>query len=408
MSERNEAVIVGGGLAAAKAVESLRENGLEGRIVLIGEEPELPYERPPLSKDYLRGESDREAARPHPAEFYAENEIELRTGTRVEEIATAEHEVVLAGGERIGWERLLAATGAEPRRLDLPGSDLDGILYLRDFADADRLSAALGEASRVAVVGAGWIGAEVAASARQLDVDVTLIERAEVPLEAVLGREVGAIYADVHREHDVELLAGAATEGFEGDRRVEAVRIADGDPVACDLVVVGIGVVPRTGLAEAAGIEIDNGIVADERLETSVPGIFAAGDVVNAHNPFYERRLRVEHWANAIRTGEEAGRTMVGLPAGEPQIPYFFSDQYDVGMEYRGYASGDDEVVFRGDTKSREFIAFWLQDDRVAAAMNVNVWDYGDEIEALIRSRQSVDRERLRDPDVPIDRLADG
>jgi len=408
MSERQAAVIVGGGLAAAKAVESLRANGLEGGIVLIGEEPELPYERPPLSKDYLRGESDREAARPHPEEFYTENEIELRTGTRVEEIVTGEREVVLDGGERIGWERLLVATGAEPRRLDLPGSDLDGILYLRDFGDADRLAAALGEASRVAVVGAGWIGAEVAASARQLGVDVTLIERAEVPLEAVLGREVGAIYADVHREHDVELLAGAATEGFEGDGRVEAVRIADGDPVACDLVVVGIGVVPRTALAEAAGIEIDNGIVADERLETSVAGIFAAGDVVNAYNPFYERRLRVEHWANAIRTGEEAGRTMLGQPAGEPQIPYFFSDQYDVGMEYRGYASGDDEVVFRGDTKGREFIAFWLQGDRVAAAMNVNLWDYGDEIEALIRSRQPVDRERLRDPDVPIDRLADG
>ena len=408
MSERQAAVIVGGGLAAAKAVESLRSNGLEGGIVLIGEEPELPYERPPLSKDYLRGESDREAARPHPEEFYTENEIELRTGTRVEEIVTGEREVVLHGGERIGWERLLVATGAEPRGLDLPGSDLDGILYLRDFGDADRLAAALGEASRVAVVGAGWIGAEVAASARQLGVDVTLIERAEVPLEAVLGREVGAIYADVHREHDVELLAGAATEGFEGDGRVEAVRIADGDPVACDLVVVGIGVVPRTALAEAAGIEIDNGIVADERLETSVAGNFAAGDVVNAYNPFYERRLRVEHWANAIRTGEEAGRTMLGQPAGEPQIPYFFSDQYDVGMEYRGYASGDDEVVFRGDTKGREFIAFWLQGDRVAAAMNVNLWDYGDEIEALIRSRQPVDRERLRDPDVPIDRLADG
>ena len=201
MSERQAAVIVGGGLAAAKAVESLRSNGLEGGIVLIGEEPELPYERPPLSKDYLRGESDREAARPHPEEFYAENEIELRTGTRVEEIVTGEREVVLDGGERIGWERLLVATGAEPRRLDLPGSDLDGILYLRDFGDADRLAAALGEASRVAVVGAGWIGAEVAASARQLGVDVTLIERAEVPLEAVLGREVGGIYADVHREH---------------------------------------------------------------------------------------------------------------------------------------------------------------------------------------------------------------
>jgi 3-phenylpropionate/trans-cinnamate dioxygenase ferredoxin reductase subunit len=399
-------VIVGAALAGAKAAEALREHGFDGRIVLVGSEPELPYERPPLSKDYLRGESPREKARALPDGFYGEHDIDLRTATTVERIDTAANEAILATGDRLSYDRLLLATGAEPRRLVVPGSDLDGVHYLRDLADADAIAARLEGGAHVVVIGAGWIGSEVAASARQKGLDVTVVEQAQVPLEHVLGREVGEIYAQIHRDQGVELLTGTALEAFEGTRGVERVRLADGRTVDADFVVVGIGVVPRTGLAEQAGVAVDNGIVTDERLETSVPGVFAAGDVANAYHPFYERRLRVEHWANALNQPAVAAQGMLGKPASYDRLPYFFSDQYDVGMEYTGHAATWDEVVFRGDTAQREFIAFWLADGRVVAGMNVNVWDVTDPIKALIQSRSRVDVGRLRDPDVGLEELA--
>ncbi|MFL5780261.1 MAG: NAD(P)/FAD-dependent oxidoreductase [Thermoleophilaceae bacterium] len=402
----NTYVIVGGGLAGAKAAQALREEGFDGRLVLVGSEPEQPYERPPLSKDYLRGESPREKARVHPDGWYADHDVELRTGVTAERLDTAAAELSLAGGERLGYDALLIATGPEPRRLDLPGSGLDGVVYLRDLADADRIAARLGEGGRMAVIGAGWIGAEVAASARQKGLEVTVVERAEVPLEHVLGREAGAIYADVHRDHGVELLTGAQLAGFEGAGRVERVTLADGRTIDADFVVVGIGVVPRTGLAEAAGIEVDNGILVDESLATSAPGVFAAGDVANAFNPLYGRRLRVEHWANALNQPAVAASAMLGKPASYDRVPYFFSDQYDVGMEYSGYATAWDEVVFRGDTTAREFIAFWLDRGRVVAGMNVNVWDVTDPIQQLIRSGRTVSARELADTDVPLERLA--
>jgi 3-phenylpropionate/trans-cinnamate dioxygenase ferredoxin reductase subunit len=401
MPDSQTHVIVGAALAGAKTAEALREEGFEGRIVLVGQESELPYERPPLSKDYLRGESPREKARVHPDGFYEANDVELLTGTTVDQIDTAGRAAVLSTGERIAYDRLLLATGAEPRRLSLPGSDLDGIHYLRDLADADRLAGRLNEGGRVVVIGGGWIGAEVAASARQKGLEVTIVERADVPLERVLGREVGEVYAAVHRDHGVELVTGAALEGFEGAGRVERVALADGTTLAADFIVVGVGVSPRTKLAEQAGIAIDNGIVTDERLETSVPGVFAAGDVANAFHPFYQRHLRVEHWANALNQPATAARAMLGKPASYDRLPYFFSDQYEVGMEYHGYATAWDEVVFRGDLAAREFIAFWLEHGRVVAGMNVNVWDVGDSIKALIHSREAVDAERLRDADIP-------
>jgi 3-phenylpropionate/trans-cinnamate dioxygenase ferredoxin reductase subunit len=399
-------VIVGAALAGAKAAEALREHGFDGRIVLVGSEPELPYERPPLSKDYLRGESPREKARALPDDFYGEHDIDLRTATTVERIDTAANEATLATGDRLSYDRLLLATGAEPRRLVVPGSDLDGVHYLRDLADADAIAARLEGGGHVVVIGAGWIGSEVAASARQKGLDVTVVEQAQVPLEHVLGREVGEIYAQIHRDQGVELLTGTALQAFEGTRGVERVRLADDRTVDADFVVVGIGVVPRTGLAEQAGVAVDNGIVTDERLETSVPGVFAAGDVANAYHPFYERRLRVEHWANALNQPAVAAQGMLGKPASYDRLPYFFSDQYDVGMEYTGHAATWDEVVFRGDTAQREFIAFWLADGRVVAGMNVNVWDVTDPIKALIQSRSRVDVGRLRDPDVGLEELA--
>jgi 3-phenylpropionate/trans-cinnamate dioxygenase ferredoxin reductase subunit len=359
-----------------------------------------------LSKDYLRGESPREKVYVHPEGFYEENAIELRMTTPVSAIDARAREVVLDGGERLRFDRLLLATGAEPRRLRVPGAELDGVLYLRDLDDSDAIAERLSGGGKVVVIGAGWIGAEVGASARQKGLEVTIVEQASVPLERVLGPEVGAVYRDIHRDHGVELLTGTGLEGFEGQRSVERVRLSDGRAVECDFVVVGIGVVPRTELAETGDIDVDNGVLVTERLETSVPGIFAAGDVANAHHPFYGRRLRVEHWANALNQGPAAARNMLGKHDPYERLPYFFSDQYDVGMEYSGYATSWDDVVFRGDPDTREFIAFWLEDGRVAAGMNVNVWEVTEPIQALIRSREEVDAGRLRDPEVPLEELS--
>ena len=401
-------VIVGASLAGAKAAEALREEGFEGRIVLIGSESELPYERPPLSKEYLRGEAPREKARVHEDGFYESHDIELRTGTTATAIDTSTSEVELEGGERLRYDRLLLATGAEPRRLSIPGADLDGVHYLRELNDSDALAALLAKGSgRVAVIGAGWIGSEVAASARTKGLDVALVEMADVPLERVLGREVGEIYADVHRQHGVDLHLGSGIEAFEGAGRVERVKLSDGAAIDCDFAVVGVGVVPRTELAERAGLEIGNGIQVSKRLETSVAGVFAAGDVANAFHPFYGTKVRVEHWANALNQPATAAQAMLGKEGvSYDRLPYFFSDQYDVGMEYVGYASDWDEVVIRGDASAPEFIAFWLKDGAVQAGMNVNVWDVVEPIKALIGSRQKVDVERLRDTGVPIEELA--
>jgi 3-phenylpropionate/trans-cinnamate dioxygenase ferredoxin reductase subunit len=304
--------------------------------------------------------------------------------------------------ERLEFSKLLLATGAEPRRLPVPGADLEGVHYLRSFADSDALRAAIEASSRVAVIGAGWIGAEVAASARQKGLEVTLIEQLDVPLERVLGREVGEVYGAIHRDQGVDLRCGVAVEAIEGSGRAERVRLADGYTVDCDFVVVGIGVAPRVALAEAAGLEVGDGILVDERLKTSADNVFAAGDVASAWHPFFEQRLRVEHWHNALEQGPAAARSMLG--AGDPydKIPYFFSDQYDVGMEYAGYATDWDEVVFRGDVDAREFIAFWLKDGRVLAGMNVNVWDVTDDLQALIRSRKQVSAHDVSDPGITL------
>jgi 3-phenylpropionate/trans-cinnamate dioxygenase ferredoxin reductase component len=397
-------VIVGAGLAGAKAAETLRQEGFDGRLVLIGDEPERPYERPPLSKDYLRGET---AEKPyvHAEEFYRDNEIELLTSTRVTGLGSGMCELLLEGDRRLGYDRLLLTTGAVPRRLDVPGAELEGIHYLRTLADSERIGERIESGQRLVVVGSGWIGAEIAASARQKGCEVTMIEMSSLPLEHVLGPEVGQIYLDLHRDHGVEFLPETTVERFEGQGAVERVLTRDGASIETQFVVVGVGVAPRTGLVETAGIRIDNGIVVDEHLESSVAGVFAAGDVANAHHPFYGRRIRVEHWANALNQGPVAARAMLGKPASYDEIPYFFSDQYDVGMEYSGFATSWDEVVFRGDVPGREFVAFWLEDDRVVAGMNVNVWDVNEPIRSLIRCRHTVDARMLADPDVPVDAL---
>jgi 3-phenylpropionate/trans-cinnamate dioxygenase ferredoxin reductase subunit len=406
MTSNQTHIIVGASLAGAKAAETLREEGFEGRVVLVGAEDERPYERPPLSKDYLRGEVGREKVYVHDEGYYAEHDVHLRLGRTAVSLDVTKSELELDDGERVGYDKLLLTTGAEPRRLAIPGAELDGVLYLRSVQDSDALRARLDRGGAVVVVGAGWIGAEVAASARQRGLEVTVIEPGSVPLERVLGAEVGAIYRDIHTDHGTEMLMGTGVEAFLGDEAVERVRTSDGRELECDFVVVGVGVQPPIGLAVQAGLAVDNGILVDEHLQTGVPGVFAAGDVANAHHPFYGERIRVEHWANALNQGPAAARNMLDQSAAYDRLPYFFSDQYDVGMEYSGFARAWDRVVFRGDPATREFVAFWLVDDRVVAGMNVNVWDVIDPIKRLIAERVSVDDRRLADPDVSLEELA--
>jgi 3-phenylpropionate/trans-cinnamate dioxygenase ferredoxin reductase subunit len=399
-------IIAGASLAGAKAAETLREEGYDGKLMLIGAEPERPYERPPLTKDYLRGESSREKVYVHPEGFYREHDIELITGTTATALDASDARITLDDGRELGYDRLLLTLGAEPRRLEIDGVSLDGIYYLRTLADCDALRERLDRGGSVVVIGAGWIGAEFAASARMRGLDVTVLDPMSVPLERVLGPEVGAFYRDVHRDHGVELLLGTGVEAFEGAASVERVRTNDGRTIECDFVVVGVGVVPRAELAQAAGLQTGNGIVVDERLATSALEVHSAGDVANAWHPFYDRHIRVEHWANALNQGPAAARSMLGL--GEPydRLPYFYSDQYDIGMEYSGFATEWDKIVFRGDPASREFVAFWLDNRRVQAGMNVNVWDVNEDVQALIRSRETVDPAALADPDTPLAALA--
>jgi 3-phenylpropionate/trans-cinnamate dioxygenase ferredoxin reductase subunit len=399
-------VIVGASLAGAKAAEELRERAFDGRVVLIGSESERPYERPPLTKDYLRGESARETAYVHEAGFYAEHEIELLTDTTATAIDPGASRVTLHDGRELGYDRLLLASGAEPRRIPIPGADLDGVHYLRTVADCDVLRERLERGGRAVVVGAGWIGSEFAASARQRGLEVTVIDPLALPNERIFGSEIGSFYRDVHARHGIELALGEGVESFEGDGAVARVRTSGGRVIECDFAVVGIGVVPRVELARDAGLKVDNGVVADEKLRTSAPDVFAAGDVASAWHPFFGERIRVEHWANALNQGPAAARAMLGEPVSYDHIPYFFSDQYDVGMEYSGHAPQWDEVAFRGDPASGEFIAFWLRDGRVAAGMNVNVWDVNEHIQALIRSRRTIDAAALTDPDTPLESLA--
>jgi 3-phenylpropionate/trans-cinnamate dioxygenase ferredoxin reductase subunit len=401
-------VIVGASLAGAKAAETLRTEGFDGRVVLIGEEPQRPYERPLLSKDYLRG--DKPAARlyVHDEGFYSGSSIELITGTHVESLDPGAHEITLSGGRRMPYSKLLLSTGAAPRVLSpsqLPGADLAGVLYLRVMGDSDALRAAITSASRVIVIGAGWIGSEVAASARQLGAEVTIVAPDALPLERVLGPELGGVYRDLHAEHGVDLALSTRIEAIVGDRAAQGVRTSGGKVIEGDLVVVGIGASPRDELARAAGLKIDNGIAVDEFLATSAPDVFAAGDVAAAWNTMYNRRIRMEHWANALNQGPAAARNMLGRHTAYTKVPYFYSDQYDLGMEYNGHAAEWDRVVLRGDPAGREFLAFWLKGGRVLAGMNANVWDQGDAIKALVASSATVDPDRLADPLVPLAEL---
>jgi NADPH-dependent 2,4-dienoyl-CoA reductase/sulfur reductase-like enzyme len=378
-------VIVGGGLAAGSAAAALRDAGYDGDVVLHAAEPHLPYERPPLSKGYLAGEKDADSLLVHPASWYAENDVEVRTGSQVERIDVDAH-TVTAGGATEPFDRLLIATGASPRHL--PAADESGapVAYLRTREDSDRIRSALAPGRRIAVLGGGFLGLEVAAAARTAGAEVTVLESLDLPLLRVLGPEIGEVFADLHREHGVDLRLGAKVTGFDGDGRRARLTV-DGSPdVDADLLVVGIGASPDVALAEAAGLSVDDGIVVDERMRTSHPDVLAAGDVARAHHPVLGRALRVEHWDNAIRQGRVAGHTMAGVDDEARDLPYFFTDQYDLGMEYVGAVGPDgyDEVVLRGDVPGRVFRAYWVSGGSVVAAMHVNDWSASDSLRPAV------------------------
>ena len=401
-------IILGASLAGAKAAETLRAEGFAGRVILVGEEPDVPYERPPLSKGYLLGTEERDKAFVHERAWYDEQNIELRTGLRAEKLDPGAHVVTMATGERLDYGKLLLTTGSVVRRLQVPGVDLDGVHYLRRIEQADALRGVLVEGARLVVVGGGWIGLEVTAAARTHGASVTLVEVGSLPLQGALGDELAQVFADLHAEHGVDMRLSTGVREITGSGgRVASVTLDEGRSVPADAVVVGIGITPAVDLAQAAGLAVDNGVLVDAALRTSDPDIYAAGDVANAYNPLLGRRVRVEHWANALHGGPAAARSMLGQDVVFDRVPYFFSDQYDLGMEFSGYAEPGayDQVVFRGDVPGREFVAFWLADGRVLAGMNVNVWDVTSDIQRLVRSGSPVDPDRLRNLAIPLSDL---
>ena len=398
-------VIVGGGLAGAKAVETLRDKGFDGHVTLLASEEHLPYERPPLSKEYLAGKKSLTDFTVHNSDWYRDNHVDLRLGFQASSLDAAKHTVVLHDDTVIAYDKLLLATGSSSRRPPIPGSDAEGVHYLRTYEDAVAVNSILTDGSSLAVVGAGWIGLEVTASARERGVEVTVVEAAKQPLAAALGEEVGEVFADLHRDHGVDLRLEAQVQEITttGGRAV-GLKLRDGSTVAADAVLVAVGARPNLELAEQAGLSLgDGGVLVDASLRTSDPDIYAVGDIAAAEHPLFGTRIRTEHWANALKQPAVAVAGMLGTPSEYTELPYFFTDQYDLGMEYVGHAPSVERMVFRGDVAEREFVAFWLAGDgRVLAGMNVNVWDVLDDVKALIRSKASVDADKLADPQAPL------
>ncbi|MDT0215339.1 FAD-dependent oxidoreductase [Rothia sp. ARF10] len=403
-------VIVGAGLAGAKTAEHLRAAGFDRAITLLGREEHRPYERPPLSKaGLIQGAVPDDDLFVHPPSWYAEHEVDLRLGCTVDAVdvggrtlsTTSQH-----GARTFAFDVLVLATGSSPRHLDVPGADLSGIHHLRTLDDSRRLRAALTRRPRVVLIGGGWIGLEVAAAAVTLGASVTVLEAGGMPLSTVLGERLASVLVAAHRERGVDVRTHVDVTGFTGgqDGRVAAVRLADGTIVPADVVVIGVGAVPNAELARSMGLALDGGVQTDEFLRTSHPGVLAVGDIAHAWHPVLERRVHVEHWANALNQPQTAAATITGGRTAYDRLPYFYSDQYDLGLEYTGHVGRGDvtELVVRGDERSGAFTAFWLREGRVAAGMSVNVWDQMDGIQALIRSRAKVSATRLGDPRTPL------
>lgn len=399
-------VIVGGGLAGAKTAEGLRDNGFDGEITLIATEDRLPYERPPLSKGYLISAEGLEKAVVHPQSWYDDHKVSLRLGTTATALDADAHTVELDDGSSLSYDQLVLATGASPRLLPVPGGDLPGVLTLRTVADSDTLRDGLSEGRKAVIIGGGWIGLEVAAAARERGADVVVLEGLELPLLRVLGPELAGYFAQLHRDHGVDLRTSAkVSEVLQSDGRATGVKLHDGTEISGDLVLAAVGAAPNTGLAEAAGLSVDNGIVCDTGGRTSNPDIFAVGDVSRWENPTLGHAVRVEHWANAKNQPARVTAAMMNRELGAAALPYFYTDQYDLGMEYVGEHTDDDTLVIR-EVGDGERIAFWTRNGALAAGMCINVWDQIDVIRELILQKTAIEPARLADPDTPLDEFA--
>ena len=407
--EREHYVIMGGGLAGVSAAQAMRDTGFTGRITIIAGENEYPYIRPPLSKEYLTGSAARNTIFVHDNEWYSERDIRVLRGLPAVGLSIEAHMITLEGGAVLSFDKLLFATGARSRRYPGPGADLDGVHYLRTVGESEALSAAISAGGkRVVIIGSGWIGLEVASAARGYGNEVTVLGRETVPLENMVGSEIGAVFDALHRANGVDLRNATTVDGIEGtDGVASGVRLASGEILAADVVVVGIGALPNAELAETAGLTVENGIVVDEGFRSSHPHVYAAGDVANVFHPVIARSLRVEHWATARDAGTAAGESMAGKAVEYLKIPYFYTDQFDLGMEYSGYGilADNAELVIRGDLDAREFIAFWVRENYVVAGMNVNIWDVNETVQALIRDEVRVDASQLADPSIPLETL---
>lgn len=406
MSSNQHFVVIGGGLGAAKLAEALRANDFDGRVTVLAAEEELPYERPPLSKQHLAGTQQLPDFTVDQGSWYRDHHIDLRLGTTATAFDPAAHTVTLPDGSTLTYDKLALATGSRPRTLPIPGAAAPNVYTLRTIGDSDVLAEILRSNRKLVIIGAGWIGLEVAAQARARQVDVTVLEAAELPLIGALGPEMGAFYAELHRSHGVDLRTGTEVDMIlTEDGIATGVQLGDGTVVPAQAVLVAVGAAPNIEGALAAGLTTNGGVVVDAALRTSDPDVVAVGDIAEQQHPVLNRPVRVEHWATALNQPAVAALTMLGKPASYDRLPYFFSDQYDIGMEYTGYVGRSDDVrvVVRGDQAEREFVAFWLDpQNRVRAGMNVNVWDVTERIKQLILTGEPVDPERLADPDIPL------
>ena len=398
--------IVGASLAGSSAAATLREEGFDGRVVLIGAEPQLPYDRPPLSKNYLRGVTPFEKTLLRPTEFYRERDIEMRLGTTVTRVDAEKRTLALRDGERLAFDQLLIATGGKNKRFPIPGIDLPGVYDLRTVADADRIREAMARGGRAVVVGMGFIGAEVAAAMRQSGLEVVAVEPFKTPLYRALGEEIGRVVEGLHRDNGVEMILDDAVTAFEGSGKVERVVTRNGRRIDCSLAVFGLGIEPATELVAGTPVRVDNGIVVDDQCRTNVPGIFAAGDVANHYHPVCGRQMRVEHWQNGVKQGAAAARSMLGRGQAYDEVHWFWSDQFDANIQYAGFHAAWDRIVVRGSLESRKFLAFYLTGGRVESVVAINQGRDMRRTFAIIKARAVVDPARLEDPNVDLRTLA--
>lgn len=402
MTQQYGTVIIGAGVGGGHAVKEIRDAGYDRSIALLGSEPQAPYHRPDLSKKVLVEGVDPLELTLEDDAWYTDHDVHTFFGTTATSFDPEAKTVTLESGETLAYEKLILATGSTPRRLDLPGSGLTNVLTLRDAADAVKVRTGFGEGMRVVIIGGGWIGLEVAAAAKLNGAEVTVILRSAPPLKRALGEEIGRYFEELHTKNGVVFRSDIEVTGFSGTDSVETVDSTDGS-LPADLVVVGIGATPNTQIAEAAGLAVDGGVIVDEHMVSSSPDVLAIGDIAKANNTLLGGQVRVEHWDNAVRQAGVVASTLTGRQKVEDWQPYFYTDQFDLGMEYVGQATPEDDVVIRGDKSSGEFIVFWTREGVITAAMNVNVWDYSDELRALVG--KSVSAARLQDESIPVGEL---